>query len=45
VLRELGVALSDRVRLDERSLFPLLDETVPPVTIERLAAQLSHADV
>jgi predicted ArsR family transcriptional regulator len=45
VLQELGVALWDRVRLDEHSLFPLIEETVSPVTLERLAAKLSHADV
>ena len=42
VLQELGLALSDHVRLEERSLFPLIEETVPPAELERLAAQLSH---
>jgi iron-sulfur cluster repair protein YtfE (RIC family) len=42
-LQELGLALSDHVRLEERSLFPLIEETVPPAELERLAAQLSHA--
>jgi hemerythrin-like domain-containing protein len=44
-LQELGVALSDHVRLEERSLFPLIEETVPPAALERLAAQLSHTHV
>jgi iron-sulfur cluster repair protein YtfE (RIC family) len=43
MLQELGVALSDHVRLEERSLFPLIEDTVPPAQLERLAAQLSDA--
>jgi hypothetical protein len=42
-LQELGVALSDHVRLEERSLFPLIEETVPPAELERLAARPSDA--
>lgn len=44
-LRELGVTLADHVRLEERSLFPLIEETVPPAALERLAAQLTKTDV
>lgn len=43
-LQELGLALSDHVRLEERSLFLLIEETVPTPALERLAALLSHAD-
>jgi iron-sulfur cluster repair protein YtfE (RIC family) len=43
MLQELGVALSDHVRLEERSLFPLIEEAMPPAALERVAAQLSHA--
>jgi hemerythrin-like domain-containing protein len=45
MLQELGVALSDHVRLEERSLFPLIEQTVPAAQLERLAAQLSRAHV
>lgn len=40
-LQELGVALADHVCLEERSLFSLIEETVPPTAVERFAAQLS----
>jgi hypothetical protein len=39
-LQELGVTLSDHVRLEERRLFPLIEETLPAVELEQLAQRL-----
>lgn len=39
-LQELGVTLSDHVRLEERRLFPLIEETLPAAELEQLAERL-----
>lgn len=39
-LRELGALLSDHVRLEERELFPLVEDRVPPSELARLAEAL-----
>ena len=39
-LRELGALLSDHVRLEERELFPLVEDRVPPDELARLAEAL-----
>lgn len=43
-LRKLGVRLSDHVRLEERELFPLIEETVPVAELELLAARLASVE-
>ena len=49
-LRELGEALADHIRLEERKLFPLIEQTLPAPALEALAATLdaqeghSHGD-
>ena len=43
MLRELGVALSDHIRLEERSLFPLIEQAVPPAALERIAGRFASA--
>ena len=39
-LQELGVTLSDHVRLEERQLFPLIEDTLPAAELEQLAERL-----
>lgn len=41
-LRELGVLMSDHVRLEERELFPLVEEHVPPDELSWLALSLAQ---
>ena len=43
-LRELGEQLADHVRLEERQLFPLVEEALPAADLERLAAALAGAE-
>jgi hypothetical protein len=43
MLRELGLVLSDHVRLEERSLFPLIEQVVPSAALERAATRLADA--
>jgi hypothetical protein len=45
ILQDLGLALSDHVRLEERSLLPLIEQTVPAAQLERLASELSQSQV
>jgi hemerythrin-like domain-containing protein len=42
-LRELGERLERHIRHEERVLFPLIEEALPDVEIERLAADLERA--
>jgi hypothetical protein len=42
-LPDLGVALADHLRLEENSLFPLIEQTVPAAVLARVVAQLTHA--
>lgn len=41
-LRQLGARLADHVRLEERELFPLIEETVPAAELELLVARLAR---
>ena len=43
-LRELGVELADHVRLEERELFPLIEETLPAADLAAVAAALEQAE-
>jgi len=43
-LRELGTMLSDHVRLEERELFVLIEQTLPAAALAAVAAALQHAD-
>ena len=43
-LRELGAMLSDHVRLEERELFVLIEQTLPAAELAALAGALQHAD-
>ena len=43
-LRELGTMLSDHVRLEERELFALIEQTLPPTELAALADALQHAE-
>ena len=43
-LRELGTMLSDHVRLEERELFVLIEQTLPAAALTAVAAALQHAD-
>jgi hemerythrin-like domain-containing protein len=43
-LKQLGVQLAEHVRLEERELFPLIEQALPPAELERLAAALAEAD-
>lgn len=43
-LRELGAMLSDHVRLEERELFVLIEQTLPAAELAALAAALQHAE-
>jgi hemerythrin-like domain-containing protein len=40
-LQDLGSALATHVRLEERGLFPLIEQTLPEADLERLAALLA----
>jgi hypothetical protein len=42
-LRELGTMLSDHVRLEERELFVLVEQTLPAAELTALASALRHA--
>ncbi len=44
MLRQLGTLLSNHVRLEERELFPLIEETLPEAELEALAATLAQAE-
>jgi hemerythrin-like domain-containing protein len=44
VLGELGQALTDHVRFEERELFPRIEADLPPEELERLGAQLVEAE-
>ncbi len=43
-LQALGTLLSDHVRLEERQLFPLIEQTLPEAELEPLAAALERAE-
>jgi hemerythrin-like domain-containing protein len=43
-LAELGDALSRHVRFEERTLFPLIEETLPAATLRRVADALAEAE-
>ncbi len=43
-VRELGTLLSDHVRLEERELFPLIEEYLPPEELDWLLHALEHAE-
>jgi hemerythrin-like domain-containing protein len=43
-LRELGVRLAAHVRLEERELFPLVEETMPPDALAALAGALARME-
>ena len=43
-LQELGVQLADHVRLEERELFPLIEQALPAAELERVAATLAEAE-
>lgn len=43
-LQELGAALADHVRLEERQLFPLIEDALPAAELERLVTLLAPAD-
>jgi hypothetical protein len=42
-LQELGQMLADHVRLEERQLFVLIEQTMPPEPLAAVAAALAHA--
>ena len=43
-LRELGSMLTDHVRLEERELFVLIEQTLPAAELAALASALQHAE-
>jgi hypothetical protein len=43
-LAELGQALTDHVRFEERELFPRIEAALPPDELERLGAKLAEAE-
>ena len=43
-LRELGTMLSDHVRLEERELFALIEQTLPASALAAVAGALQHAE-
>ncbi len=43
-LRELGTMLSGHVRLEERELFVLIEQTLPAAELAALAGALQHAE-
>ncbi|MEJ7715167.1 MAG: hypothetical protein WKF40_05435 [Thermoleophilaceae bacterium] len=44
LLQQLGTLLSNHVRLEERELFPLIEQTLPEAKLEALAATLARAE-
>jgi hemerythrin-like domain-containing protein len=43
-LHDLGAMLSDHVRLEERELFALIEQTLPAAALARLMEALQHAE-
>jgi hemerythrin HHE cation binding domain-containing protein len=43
-LNELGARIGDHVRLEERELFPLIEQTLPAERLATLAAELAQAE-
>jgi hemerythrin-like domain-containing protein len=43
-LRELGTILEAHVRHEERVLFPLIEQALPPPELERLAREIAQAE-
>jgi len=43
-LGELGQALTDHVRFEERELFPRIEAALPPEELDRLGAKLARAE-
>lgn len=43
-LQELGVQLTDHVRLEERELFPLIEKTLPAADLERVLRLLAPSN-
>ncbi|MHB1835915.1 MAG: hemerythrin domain-containing protein [Solirubrobacteraceae bacterium] len=43
VLREIGARLRAHVQLEERELFPYLEQSLDPVELDRIGAQLESA--
>lgn len=43
-LRELGVRLAEHVRLEERELFPLIEDTMPAAELAAVAEALGQAE-
>jgi len=43
-LRELGERLERHIRFEERVLFPMIEEALPPDELERLAAAIERAE-
>ena len=43
-LRELGARLERHIRFEERVLFPMIEEALPPDELERLAAAIERAE-
>lgn len=43
-LRELGRRLAEHVRVEERELFPLIEEALSPERLVRLADELERAE-
>ncbi len=43
-LQELGLQLADHIRLEERQLFPLIENTLPAGPLARVAAALDQAE-
>ncbi len=44
ILRDLGIGLSDHVRLEERKLFPLIEKALPASALSELADALRQAE-
>ena len=43
-LRELGERLERHIRFEERVLFPMIEDALPPDELERLAAAIERAE-
>lgn len=43
-LQELGVALADHIRVEERELFPLIEDALPAAELALVAAELEQAE-
>jgi hemerythrin-like domain-containing protein len=43
-LRELGERLERHIRFEERMLFPMIEEALPPDALDRLAAAIEQAE-